>query len=58
VDSINTLVMQGATFREAYQTIGAQVQEGTYKADTSIPHTHLGSIHNLALEAISAKYPV
>jgi argininosuccinate lyase len=52
------LVMQGATFREAYQTIGAQVQEGTYKADTSIPHTHLGSIHNLALEAISAKYPV
>ena len=58
VDSINTLVMQGASFREAYQAIGAQVQDGTYKADTSIPHTHLGSIHNLALEAISAKYPV
>ena len=57
VDSINSLVMQGASFREAYQTIGAQVQDGTYKSDTSIPHTHLGSIHNLALEAISAKYP-
>ena len=58
VDSINSLVMKGASFREAYQTIGAQVQQGTYKSDTSIPHTHLGSIHNLALEAIRAKYPV
>ena len=58
VDSINTLVMQGASFREAYQTIGAQVQAGTYKSDTSIPHTHLGSIHNLALDEISAKYPL
>ena len=57
VDSINSLVMQGASFREAYQTIGAQVQDGTYKSDTSIPHTHLGSIHNLALEAISTKFP-
>lgn len=57
VDSINSLVMKGASFREAYQTIGAKVQDGTYKSDTSIPHTHLGSIHNLALEAISAKYP-
>ena len=57
VDSINSLVLKGASFREAYQTIGAQVQDGTYKSDTSIPHTHLGSIHNLALEAICAKYP-
>lgn len=58
VDSINSLVLKGASFREAYQTIGAQVQDGTYKSDSSIPHTHLGSIHNLALEAICAKYPV
>ena len=58
VDRINSLVMQGASFREAYQTIGAQVQAGTYKSDTRIPHTHLGSIHNLGLDEISAKYPV
>jgi argininosuccinate lyase len=58
VDSINSLVMQGASFREAYQTIGGQVQAGTYKSDTRIPHTHLGSIHNLGLDEISAKYPV
>jgi argininosuccinate lyase len=58
VDSINSLVLQGASFREAYQTIGAQVQQGTYKSDTSIPHTHLGSIHNLGLDEIRAKYPL
>ena len=58
VDSINSLVMQGASFREAYQTIGGQVQAGTYKSDTRIPHTHLGSIHNLGLDEISAKYPL
>ena len=58
VDSINSLVLQGATFREAYQTLGAQVQQGTYKSDTSIPHTHLGSIHNLGLDEIRAKYPL
>ena len=58
VDSINSLVLKGASFREAYKTIGAQVQDGTYKSDSSIPHTHLGSIHNLALEAICAKFPV
>ena len=58
VDSINTLVVQGASFREAYQTIGTQVQAGTYKSETRIPHTHLGSIHNLALDKIKAKYPL
>jgi len=57
VDSINSLVIQGRSFREAYQTIGAQVQAGTYKSDSRIPHTHLGSIHNLSLNEIKEKYP-
>ena len=50
--------MQGASFREAYQTIGAEVQSGTYKSDSRIPHTHLGSINNLSLAEIKAKYPL
>ena len=58
VDSINALVMQGASFREAYQTIGAQVQAGTYKSKIRIPHTHLGSINNLSLNQIKEKYPL
>lgn len=58
VDNINTLVEQGVSFREAYQRIGGQVQDGTYKPDTSKKHTHVGSIHNLCLEAIEAKFPI
>jgi argininosuccinate lyase len=57
VDSINNLVVDGMSFREAYQNIGAKVQEGTYKADTSKQHTHIGSIHNLCLDKIREKFP-
>ncbi|MEO5787623.1 argininosuccinate lyase [Gelidibacter sp.] len=57
VDNINTLVENGMSFREAYQIIGKQVQEGTYKPDTSKEHTHQGSIGNLCLEEIRAKFP-
>lgn len=57
VDNINTLVVEGQTFREAYQKIGGQVQDGTYVPDTSKKHTHVGSIHNLCLDKIKAKFP-
>lgn len=57
VDNINTLVVEGQSFREAYQKIGGQVQEGTYVPDTSKQHTHIGSIHNLCLDKIRQKFP-
>lgn len=57
VDNINTLVESGMSFREAYQIIGKQVQEGRYTPDASKTHTHIGSIGNLCLEAIKAKFP-
>ncbi|UKM64934.1 argininosuccinate lyase [Flavobacteriaceae bacterium GSB9] len=57
VDNINNLVVDGQTFREAYQKIGGQVQDGTYVPDTSKKHTHEGSIHNLCLDEIRAKFP-
>lgn len=57
VDSINNLVVEGMSFREAYQKIGGQVQEGTYKPDLGKQHTHVGSIHNLSLDKIAKKYP-
>lgn len=58
VDNINTLVVDGQSFREAYQKIGGQVQDGTYVPDTSKQHTHIGSIHNLSLDKIKEKFPV
>ncbi len=57
VDSINSLVQNGATFREAYQIIGAQVQDGTYQCETRHYHTHIGGIDNLALDKVKAKFP-
>ena len=57
VDNINTLVENGMSFREAYQKIGGDVQNGTYKPDTSKEHTHIGSIGNLCLDEIKEKFP-
>lgn len=55
VDSINDLVMQGKSFREAYKEIGGQVQENTYKPSASKKHLHTGSKDNLALSEIAKK---
>jgi argininosuccinate lyase len=57
VDSINNLVVEGMSFREAYQQIGGQVQAGKYRPDLGKQHSHIGSIHNLCLEKIRNKYP-
>ena len=57
VDSINNLVVEGMPFREAYQHVGNEVQNGTYTPDLGKEHTHIGSIHNLCLKDISAKFP-
>jgi len=57
VDSINNLVVDGMSFREAYQKIGSQVQAGTYQPDLGKKHSHTGSIHNLGLDKIKDKFP-
>ena len=57
VDNINNLVVDGASFREAYKTIGEQVENGSYVPDASKYHTHIGSIHNLGLGKIRNKFP-
>ena len=50
-------MVEGQSFREAYQAIGGQVQAGTYKPDLGMEHSHVGSIHNLCLEEIRSKFP-
>ena len=57
VDSINNLVVDGMSFRDAYQQIGAQVQSETYKPNMTKHHSHIGSIHNLCLDKIKEKFP-
>lgn len=55
VEDVNRLVLEGLPFRDAYRKVGMEVQNGTYKPNRDICHTHLGSIGNLANDRISDK---
>jgi argininosuccinate lyase len=58
VEDVNRLTLSGVPFREAYRTIGMQVQEGTYHASRQVHHTHEGSIGNLCTKQIAEKMKV
>lgn len=55
VEDVNRLTLSGVPFREAYRTIGMQVQNGTYKPTREVHHTHVGSIGNLCNDRIAEK---
>ncbi len=57
VEDVNDAVAQGVPFRDAYREVGMRVQNGTYEHDgRELHHTHEGSIGNLCLENIRAKF--
>ncbi len=58
VEDVNDMVAAGVPFREAYKTIGMKVQAGEYGSHSRRPlhHTHEGSIGNLCLDQIAAKF--
>ena len=47
VEEVNKLVLQGTPFRDAYKTVGLAIEQGSYSYDTTVAHTHEGSIGNL-----------
>jgi argininosuccinate lyase len=55
VEAVNELVNQGIPFREAYKTIGNQIENGQFSFDQSKPlkHSHEGSLGNLNFAEIS-----
>lgn len=55
VEDVNRLTLSGVPFREAYRTVGMQVQESTYKPTREVHHTHAGSIGNLCNPQIAEK---
>ncbi|MFK7921983.1 MAG: argininosuccinate lyase [Bacteroidia bacterium] len=55
VEVVNREVLNGLAFREAYKKIGQQIQEGNFKPDREVSHTHEGSIGNLCTEEIATK---
>ncbi|MDE6263655.1 MAG: argininosuccinate lyase [Paramuribaculum sp.] len=55
VEDVNRLALAGMPFREAYRTVGMQVQNGEYTPTKSVHHTHEGSIGNLCNHEIAEK---
>ena len=53
VEEVNRLVLEGVPFREAYRQVGAAIENGTFKADRNLHHTHEGSIGNLCNDRIT-----
>ena len=54
---MNDAVANGVPFRDAYREVGMRVQNGTYEHDgRELQHTHEGSIGNLCLDGIAAKF--
>ncbi len=56
VEEVNRLVLSGMPFREAYRKVGGEVQDGTYRPNREVHHTHQGSIGNLCNEEITRKF--
>ena len=55
VEEVNRLARDGMPFREAYRKVGAEIENGSFKADRNIHHTHEGSIGNLCNDRIAAR---
>ena len=55
VEDVNRMVLDGVPFREAYRTVGLQVQSGEYRPTREVRHTHEGSIGNLCTDEIRRK---
>ncbi len=54
VEEVNRRVLAGMPFRDAYRTVGIEVNEGRFVADKTVNHTHIGSIGNLCNDRIAA----
>ena len=56
VEEVNRLVKEGTPFRDAYKQVGQAVQNGTFHYSGELRHTHEGSIGNLCLDKIEARF--
>nr|WP_199080736.1 argininosuccinate lyase [Pedobacter sp. ASV19] len=52
VEVVNDLALKGVPFREAYKIVGESIENGTFVPNTTVNHTHEGSIGNLGNEEI------
>jgi len=55
VEEVNKLVQKNIPFRDAYKIVGKNIQDGNFKPNKKVNHTHKGSISNLCLDEIVKK---
>jgi argininosuccinate lyase len=55
VEEVNRRVLEGMPFRDAYRSVGIEVNEGKFQFSGELNHTHKGSIGNLCNEEIKDK---
>jgi len=58
VEEVNNRVLQGIPFRDAYQQVGREVQQGSFHTEKEVHHTHAGSIGNLCTGEIRKKMEI
>ncbi len=56
VEELNKLVLRGFPFRDAYRMTGMEIAKGNFRPDTSVNHSHEGSIGNLCNQEIKNKF--
>jgi len=47
VEEVNRLVLEGMPFRDAYKKVGLEIENGDFRPNKTVHHTHEGSIGNL-----------
>lgn len=55
VEVVNDKVAAGMAFRDAYNEVSEEIENGTFKPDKKLDHTHIGSLGNLCNEQIQVK---
>lgn len=53
VEVVNNMVLNGTPFRDAYKQVGLDIEQGNFKPEQQVNHTHEGSIGNLHNEQIT-----
>ena len=53
VEEVNKRTLNGIPFRDAYKQVGLDIEAGNFNPDTTIHHTHEGSIGNLCNDEIN-----
>ncbi|OQA46128.1 MAG: Argininosuccinate lyase [Bacteroidetes bacterium ADurb.Bin302] len=54
VEEVNRLTLSGVPFRDAYKQVALAIEDGKFKPNKEIQHTHAGSIGNLCNDKIKS----